>query len=96
MLLITHGLDKFQIEIDLHSKVNDLYYGLFLGISNNTHKPTARKCILTDKLITSKERLAGLFEELRINNYDIQDMLNIKYWDIKTSNVKDYVIAINE
>ncbi len=39
------GLDKFQIEIDLHSQVNDKYYGIFLGISDNTHKPTARKCI---------------------------------------------------
>ena len=41
------GLDKFQIEIDLHSKENNLYYGIFLGISDNTHRPTARKCILT-------------------------------------------------
>ena len=46
MQLIIHGLDKFQIEIDLHSKRENMYFGLFLGISGNTHVPTARKCML--------------------------------------------------
>ena len=90
------GLDKFQIEIDLHSKIDNMYYGMFLGISDNTHKPTARKCIITDTLITSAEKLGILFEELRINEQDIQDMLDTKYWDMKTRNIRDYVITVNE
>lgn len=94
MQLTTLGLDKFQIEIDLHSKINNMYYGIFLGISDNTHKPTARKCILTDKLITSTDKLVKLFEELKINNDDIQDMIATKYWDMQTRNIKDYVINI--
>lgn len=89
------GLDKFQIEIDLHSKVNDLYYGLFLGISNNTHRPTARKCILTNELITSSTKLAMLFEELKVNNSDANDIINTKYWDLKYSNIRDYVIKLS-
>ena len=68
------GLDKFQIEIDLHSKIQEMYYGIFLGVSDNTHRPTARKCILTNKLIVSTKDLAKLFEKLRINKNDIKDM----------------------
>lgn len=89
------GLDKFQVEIDLHSKINNMYYGMFLGISDNTHKPTARKCILTDKLITSMEKLYNLFEELRITMEDSQDMLETKYWDLKPKRIKEYIININ-
>ena len=96
MQLIIHGLDKFQIEIDLHSKIDNIYYGIFLGISDNTHKPTARKCILTDTLITSTQKLSLLFNELKINEEDIQDMRKTKYWDMQTRNIKDYVITINE
>lgn len=90
------GLDKFQIEIDLHSKINNMYYGMFLGISDNTHKPTARKCILTNKLITSIEKLGILFEELKINKEDMEDIIETKYWDMKTRNIKDYVINLDE
>ena len=90
------GLDKFQIEIDLHSKEDDKYYGIFLGVSDNTHRPTARKCILTDKLITSFEKLSILFEDLQINNKDVKDMLLTKYWDMKSSNIVDYVVNVNE
>ena len=89
------GLDKFQIEIDLHSKENGKYYGIFLGISNNTHRPTARKCILTSELITSTEKLSELFEELKINKREIQDMLLTKYWDMKSKNIVDYVVNVN-
>lgn len=89
------GLDKVQIEIDLHSKIDNMYYGLFLGISDNTHKPTARKCILTNKLITSIEKLSLLFEELKITKEDSQDMIETKYWDMKTKKIKDYVISLN-
>lgn len=89
------GLDKFQIEIDLHSKIDNKYYGIFLGISDNTHKPTARKCILTDKLITSIDELSYLFEELKISNEDSKDMLETKYWDMKTRKIKEYVISVN-
>lgn len=88
------GLDKFQVEIDLHSKIDNKYYGIFLGISDNTHKPTARKCILTNKLITSKEKLYNIFEELKITKEDLQDMIDTKYWDMKTKKIKDYVIKI--
>lgn len=89
------GLDKFQIEIDLHSKIDNKYYGIFLGISNNTHRPTARKCILTNELIVSKEKLSSLFEELEINSQDIQDIINTKYWDLKSSKNRDYIIKVN-
>jgi hypothetical protein len=95
MLYLTLGLDKFQIEIDLHSRTNNLYHGMFLGISDNTHKPTARKCILTNELITSMEKLATLFENLKITTYDAQDIIKTKYWDLKTSNIKDYVINLS-
>lgn len=94
MQLAILGLDKFQIEIDLHSKMNNMYYGLFLGVSDNTHKPTARKCILTEKLIMSTEKLANLFYELKISDKDIQDMLGTKYWDMQTHNINDYIINI--
>ena len=89
------GLDKFQIEIDLHSKMDNKYYGIFLGISDNTHKPTARKCILTDKLITSIDGLTSLFEELKITSEDSKDMIETKYWDMKTNKIKDYVINVS-
>ena len=89
------GLDKFQIEIDLHSKENGKYYGIFLGISDNTHRPTARKCILTSELITSLEKLSSLFEELKINNREVQDMLLTKYWDMKSNNIVNYVVSVN-
>ena len=71
-----------------------MYYGIFLGVSDNTHKPTARKCILTDKLITSTDKLVKLFEELKISKDDIQYMIDTKYWDMQTRNIKDYVINI--
>ncbi len=89
------GLDKFQIEIDLHSKEDEKYYGIFLGISDNTHRPTARKCILTKELITSFEKLTALFEELKINNKDVEDILFTNYWDMKSNNIVDYVVNIN-
>ncbi len=90
------GLDKFQIEIDLHSKESNKYYGIFLGVSDNTHRPTARKCILTDTLITSFECLSNLFEELKISNREAQDMLLTKYWDMKSNNIVDYVVNVNK
>lgn len=88
------GLDKFQIEIDLHSKFNDMYFGLFLGVSDNTHRPTARKCIITTELFASKEKLNDIFHELEINEKDIKDMQKIKYWDMKSNNIIDYVINL--
>lgn len=88
------GLDKFQIEIDLHSKRNNMYYGLFLGISNNTHRPTARKCILTKNFIKSKEKLNELFLDLQISEEEAKDIIDTKYWDMKPSNVKDFVINV--
>ena len=89
------GLDKFQIEIDLHSRIDNKYYGIFLGVSDNTHRPTARKCILTNELITSENKLSYLFEELKINNEELQDMLHTKYWDMKSSNITEYVVNVN-
>lgn len=94
MQLLIHGLDKFQIEIDLHSKMNNMYYGIFLGASNNTHRPTARKCILTKKLMNSKEELKELFEKLKITEEDAEDIIKTKYWDLKTNKLTDYVINI--
>lgn len=88
------GLDKFQVEIDLHSKVNNMYYGLFLGISDYTHKPTARKCIASTKLINSKEGLNELFNKLTVTEEEATEILKIKYWDLKASNIRDYVIKI--
>ncbi len=88
------GLDKFQAEIDLHSKRNNMYYGIFLGVSDNTHKPTARKCILTKDFIKSKERLNELFLDLQISQQETIDILKTKYWDMKTHNIKDFVINI--
>lgn len=92
MQLVTHGLDKFQIEIDLHSKEDDMYYGLFLGISGNTHMPTARKCMLTKRLIKDKQQLNDIFNKLKINEKDVEDMLKIKYWDMRNEELSDYVI----
>lgn len=88
------GLDKFQIEIDLHSLCDNMYFGIFLGVSDNTHRPTARKCILTKNIIKDKEKLHELFEKLKIDTKELQDIANIKYWDLKTSNIKDYVVDI--
>ena len=88
------GLDKFQIEIDLHSKRNEMYYGLFLGVSDNTHRPTARKCILTKEYIKSKERLSEIFEKLEVGKEEVEDITQTKYWDMKTSKLREYVIKI--
>ncbi len=88
------GLDKFQIEIDLHSKRNEMYYGLFLGISDNTHRPTARKCILTKKYIKTSEELYDIFSQLEVGEEEAKDIITTKYWDMKTSKMKDYVIKI--
>lgn len=68
------GLDKFQIEIDLHSKKGNKYYGIFLGVANYTHKPTARKCIITKELITLEKNLVQLFEELKIGSKELQSI----------------------
>lgn len=89
------GLDKFQIEIDLHSKENDKYYGIFLGVSDNTHRPTARKCILTKRLLKSAEELNKFYEELKFSEKELKDMLKTKYWDLKTNSIVDYVIEVN-
>lgn len=88
------GLDKFQIEIDLHSKFDNLFYGMFLGISNYTHKPTARKCIVTDKLINSPEKLAILFEKLQVSKEEAQAIYETKYWDMKNLSNEEYIINI--
>lgn len=88
------GLDKFQIEIDLRSKINNMYLGAFLGIANYTHAPTARKCILTYKKITEKEELKEIFNKLKITKQEALEIEETKYWDIKTRNFKDYVIDI--
>lgn len=88
------GLDKFQIEIDLHSKTDNMYYGLFLGISDNTHKPTCRKCILMKKLINSKEELSQIFNRLTLTQEELNDIYETKYWDFKPSKMKDFVIKL--
>ena len=88
------GLDKFQIEIDLHSKANNMYYGVFLGVSDNTHRPTARKCIISKEYIKSKERLFDLFEELKVSEEEANDIIKTKYWDMKSSNIQDFVISV--
>lgn len=95
MLLITHGLDKFQIEIDLRSKNNEgMYLGAFLGIANYTHAPTARKCILMPKKVTDKEEMKEIFEKLRITKEEAIEIEETKYWDVKTRNPKDYIINL--
>lgn len=88
------GLDKFQIEIDLHSEENNKYYGMFLGISNYTHKPTARKCIITKELITSEEKLSILYEDLKVSQKEALDIVNTKYWDMKNNTIEEFVITI--
>ena len=88
------GLDKFQIEIDLHSKENNKYYGMFLGISNYTHKPTARKCLITKELITSEEKLSILYEDLKVSQKEALDIVNTKYWDMKNNTIEEFVITI--
>lgn len=67
---------------------------MFLGISNYTHRPTARKCILTDKLINSNEDLILLFDELRINEYEARNIIDTKYWDMKNNTIAEYVINL--
>lgn len=88
------GLDKFQIEIDLHSYVDNLYHGIFLGVSGNTHAPTARKCILSKKLITDKEQLCIIFNKLKITREEAEEIIQTKYWDMKDKDLKNYVIPI--
>ena len=88
------GLDKFQIEIDLHSKRENMYFGMFLGVSDNTHRPTARKCILMPEFIKSKERLSQIFEELKVTEEEAKDIIDTKYWDMKTNKMRDCVIKI--
>ncbi len=67
---------------------------MFLGISNYTHRPTARKCILTDKLISSTKDLILLFDELKVCEYEAKNIVNTKYWDMKNNNITEYVINI--
>lgn len=67
---------------------------MFLGISNYTHRPTARKCILIEKLITSNEELSLLFNELKVSEEEAKNILNTKYWDMKKNNIAEYVINI--
>lgn len=88
------GLDKFQVEIDLHSKWNNMYFGIFLGVSDNTHRPTARKCMLTKQKVNTKEELNEIFNILKVNQEEAQDIIHTKYWDMKSSNIKDYVICM--
>lgn len=88
------GLDKFQIEIDLHSKIDNMYFGIFLGISDNTHRPTARKCIITTEYIKAKDKLNEIFEQLKIGDEEAKDIVKTKYWDMKTGRLKDYVINV--
>ena len=71
-----------------------MYYGIFLGVSDNTHKQTARKCILTKDFIKSKERLHELLLDLQISQQETIDILKTKYWDMKTHNIKDFVINV--
>lgn len=88
------GLDKFQIEVDLHSEINERYTGMFLGISSYSQKPTARKCIVMPRLLTKKEELLWIFEELKITKQDAEDIINTKYWDMKNTKNKEYIIAM--
>ena len=88
------GLDKFQIEIDLHSKKGNRYYGMFLGVANYTHKPTARKCIISKELITSEQCLLELFEELKVTSSEIESIANTKYWDMLNTTIEEYVINL--
>lgn len=88
------GLDKFQIEIDLHSKKDNKYYGMFLGVANYTHKPTARKCIITKELVTSEKNLVQLFEELKVGSKELQSIANTKYWDMLNHTIEEYVINL--
>lgn len=88
------GLDKFQIEIDLHSKKGNKYYGIFLGVANYTHKPTARKCIITKELITLEKNLVQLFEELKIGSKELQSIATTQYWDMLNNTIEEYVINL--
>lgn len=67
---------------------------MFLGISNYTHKPTARKCILTDKLYTNNENLISLFDELKVSEYEGKNIISTYYWDMKNNTITEYVINI--
>jgi len=56
--------------------------------------PTARKCMITKKLINNKQRLNDIFNKLKIKREDVEDMLKIKYWDMKNDDLKDYVVKL--
>lgn len=88
------GLDKFQIEIDLHSFTDNLYHGIFLGVSGNTHAPTARKCIISKKLIKDKDELYRIFDKLKISREEAEEMIQTKYWDMKDKDLKNYVVQM--
>ena len=49
---------------------------------------------LMKELVKSKEGLYELFEQLRIREEEARDIIETKYWDIKTSRMKDYVINV--
>ena len=73
-----------------------MYSGIFLGISNYTHAPTARKCILTSKKITDKDELKQLFNKLKVTPEEAKDIENTKYWDVRTRTAKDYIISMED
>ena len=64
-------------------------------ISDNAHKTTVGKCILTNELIIFIEKLSILFEDLNVSSKGAQDIIETKYWNLKPSNIKDYMINLS-
>lgn len=71
-----------------------MYYGIFLGVSDNTHRPTARKCIITKDYIKSNDRLNEIFIDLQVSEEEAKDIVKTKYWDMKPNNIRDFVIKV--
>ena len=46
------------------------------------------------KFIKSKERLSQIFEELKVSEEEAKDIIDTKYWDMKTNKMRDCVIKI--
>jgi len=52
-----------------------------LVISDNAHKTTVGKCILTNELITFIEKRSILFEDLNVSSKGAQAIIETKYWN---------------
>ena len=90
--------EKVEIIINLKYASDNRFMGLVSGTNDESNIPTIKKCIITKKLIDTKDKkdIDSVKRRLQITNEELKDIKNKRFWDVDITNKTDYTVVRSE